>query len=222
MPLEIACFNVKSALVAAEAGADRIELCAGASVGGTTPSFDDLETLKSRTKIPVNVMIRPRGGNFTYSEEELGQITADIKLFKTLADGFVLGVLDSDNQIERRVNRELVELAGSKPCTFHRAFDEVPDLFVAADAVASCGFAAILTSGGQPNAVAGASIIAEVIERTKGKLEIVTGGGVRSVNLGELKRKTQGQWFHSSAITEEATETANLEEVKQLQHKLKN
>jgi copper homeostasis protein len=221
MPLEIACFNVESALLAAKAGAERIELCAGASVGGTTPQFHDLQAVKSAVTIPVNVMIRPRGGNFTYTKEELAQMKEDIKRFYPLADGFVFGILDSENAVDFVENRGLVELAAQKPCTFHRAFDEVSDPSAAADVIMECGFAAILTSGGKPNAVAGSETIAALIRKTRGKLEVLVGGGVRSSNIEELRSATRGNWFHSSAITDTSTEVASAEEVQRLRDQLK-
>jgi copper homeostasis protein len=222
MPLEIACFNVESALIAAKAGADRIELCAGASVGGTTPSLRDLQTVKANVTIPVNVMIRPRGGNFVYSDEELDQMKVEIKQFTALADGFVFGVLNTNNKVDMKGNREFVQLAGGKPCTFHRAFDEITDLAAAAEDVVQCGFAAILTSGGHPNAVAGASAVAEVVESTQGRLDIITGGGVRSGNVEKLRTITNGRWFHSSAITDTAMEMASSDEVQALREKLEH
>jgi copper homeostasis protein len=221
MPLEIACFNVESALLAAEAGADRIELCAGASVGGTTPQYRDLQAVKSKVTIPVNVMIRPRGGIFLYTKEELAQMKEDIKRFEPFSDGFVFGILDSENRVDIKANREMVTLAAPKPCTFHRAFDEVPSLSAAADVIMECGFAAILTSGGQPNALAGADAISEIVEQTRGKLEILVGGGVRSSNIDELRRATRGNWFHSSAITDASTEVASAVEVNTIREKLK-
>jgi copper homeostasis protein len=220
MPLEIACFNVESAILAAEAGADRIELCAGASVGGTTPALHDVEEVAYKVKLPVNVMIRPRGGNFTYSTSEFAQMKEDINAFKPLVDGFVFGILDEDMHVDKKANRELVELAKPKPCTFHRAFDEVSDLSVAANVVVGCGFAAILTSGGKANAVDGSRAIAEVIEQTRQQLDILVGGGVRAANIEELRRVTKGNWFHSSAITDASSEVANAEEVQNLREKL--
>jgi copper homeostasis protein len=220
MPLEIACFNVESALLAAAAGADRIELCAGASVGGTTPAFHDLEAVKTKVDVPVNVMIRPRGGNFTYSQDELAQMREDIQRFKPLADGFVFGILNSENLVDKKQNQDLVRLAAPKPCTFHRAYDEVPDLSEAAAIIIECEFTAILTSGGQPNAVAGATAIAKVVTQTRGSLDILVGGGVRSSNIEELKTVTQANWFHSSAIISGSTEVASAEEVQHLKEKL--
>ncbi|KAF2424888.1 hypothetical protein EJ08DRAFT_723129 [Tothia fuscella] len=215
MPLEIACFNVESALIAVKAGANRIELCAGASVGGTTPSLEDLEYIKARVDIPVSVMIRPRGGNFVYSIQELQRIEEDIKQFRSLADGFVFGVLDSNGHVDKTVNRRLVDLAAGTPCTFHRAFDEIADLVKGAENVIECGFAAILTSGGEIDAVKGSDGIAEVVKRTKGRLDVITGGGVRSRNIWEIKEKTGGYWFHSSAITD-GIDTASFWEVERL------
>jgi copper homeostasis protein len=222
MPLEIACFNPESALLALEYGADRIELCAGALVGGTTPSLSNVKQISSKAKernIPVYVMIRPRGGNFDYSEEMLESMKKSIREFKDFADGFVFGVLNSQNRVDMEKNLRLLEVAGEKPCTFHRAFDEVPDILAAADEIAHCGFAAILTSGGDTNAVAGADVIAKIVERTRRKLDVITGGSVRSGNIVGLKEKTRGEWFHSSAITDKS-ETASPTEVLKLREQL--
>jgi copper homeostasis protein len=222
MPLEIACFNVESALIAAKIGADRVELCAGASVGGTTPSLQDIEAVKQNVHIPVNVMIRPRGGDFVYSAGELKQMRVDIEQFKSLAEGFVFGILDRNDRVDKRANRELVELADGKPCTFHRAFDEISNLVGAAEDIVECGFAAILTSGGQKSAVAGAPAISEIVRAMEGRLHIITGGGVRSGNIEELKTVTKGHWFHSSAIIDTTTEVACLDEVQKLREKLEH
>ncbi|KFY87702.1 hypothetical protein V500_06827 [Pseudogymnoascus sp. VKM F-4518 (FW-2643)] len=116
--LEIACFNAPSAMTAAGAGADRIELCADRSVGGTTPALSDLKTLRPQVKIPVMVMIRPRGGDFVYSDEEFIQMKEDIERFRGLADGFVFGILKEEGgvvTVDGERNSELVELARPLP-----------------------------------------------------------------------------------------------------------
>jgi copper homeostasis protein len=220
MPLEIACFSAESALLAAKAGADRIELCMGASVGGMTPALEDLQVVKASVSIPVNVMIRPRGGDFTYTDGEIEQMKTDIERFHSVADGFVFGILDSNRRIDRIRNRELVELAAPKPCTFHRAFDETPDLVQAVEDIAQCGFASILTSGGKPNAILGADSIAEVLQRANEKFSVIVGGGVRASNIEKLKATTLASWFHSSAIVD-GTEVASKDEVANLQEVLK-
>ena len=124
--LEIACFNAPSAVVAAAAGADRIELCADRSVGGITPPLSDLEALRPQVKIPVMIMIRPRGGGFVYSDEEFIEMKGDIERVRGLADGFVFGVLKEEGgvvKVDEERNLELVKLASPLPCTFHRAID---------------------------------------------------------------------------------------------------
>ncbi|KFY78457.1 hypothetical protein V499_02358 [Pseudogymnoascus sp. VKM F-103] len=146
--LEIACFNAPSALIAASAGADRIELCADRSVGGTTPLLADLEAIKAEVKIPVMVMIRPRGGDFIYSNEEFTQMEEDIGRFRELADGFVFGILKDEEGVtvvDKQRNSELVELARPLPCTFHRAVDATSDYHAAIREVAACGFKAVGT-----------------------------------------------------------------------------
>jgi len=219
MPLEIACFNVESALVAAKAGADRIEICTGASVGGTTPSLSDLQTIKERVNIPVNVMIRPRGGDFTYKDSELAQMEKDLQSFKLIADGFVFGVLQPDRSIDKERNQRLVALAAPKPCTFHRAFDVVPNPEAAAEHIVESGFSAILTSGGHPNALLGCDVIAEVVAKTRGKLDVIAGGGVRSENIDRIKEVTQAEWFHSSAVVDD-TNIASGDEVRRLKRSI--
>jgi copper homeostasis protein len=214
--LEVACFNSKSAILACAAGAQRIELCAGASVGGTTPSLASLQdVLASRVDVPVHVMIRPRGGSFVYSGEELDQLKADIVQFKPLADGLVFGILNAQNCVDVERNRELVALAAPRPCTFHRAIDEVDDLLQAVDDIVECGFASILTSGGEADAVAGALKIANMVRHAAQKVSIIAGGGVRASNIKELKELAHADWYHSSALVD-GSGVASSEQVRSL------
>lgn len=210
--LEIACFNTESAVIAQEVGADRIEFCAEAKAGGTTPSFEQLGALKPKLKIPINVMIRPRGGNFEYSTEEFECMKEDIKRFKPLADGFVFGILTKEHGIDVERNRELVQLAKPRLCTFHRAFDEVSKPIKPADEIISCGFSAILTSGCSPQATLGARVLLQLVEHVGNKISIIVGGGVRSSNIVQLKTMTGAEWFHSSAIVDSG-EIASREEM---------
>ena len=124
--LEIACFNLESALIAQENGADRVELCAEMHLGGTTPNFETIKKAKENLSIDVYVMIRPRGGNFVYSKAEFQQMKSEIEKIKKLnVNGFVFGILNVDNLVNNEQNTELVNLTNPIPCTFHRAFDEV-------------------------------------------------------------------------------------------------
>ncbi|KAH7118849.1 copper homeostasis protein CutC [Dendryphion nanum] len=222
--LEIACFNINSAINAAKSGADRIELCANYADGGVTPSYDTLKRLREQieTGVPINVMIRPRGGNFTYSPEELGTMEESIKLFKPLASGFVFGILDSEHRVDKAKNLHLVKVAEPLPCTFHRAFDQLQDMFEETEKLINCGFRAVLTSGGPSGAILGAQKVGQLQEVFDSKITFILGGGVRSQNIQDLKQKSKVKWFHSAAITSSSDETADLEEVSKLKSMLQN
>ena len=217
--LEIACFNVDSALEAQDAGAHRIEYCAGREVGGVTPSLEDVQELKPKIKIPVNIMIRPRGGDFIYSPEEFDQMKKDVKRFKPLADGFVFGIVTEEQRIDLERNQQLVRLAKPKPCTFHRAFDELPRPIEGVDAVILCGFDAVLTSGCAPKATLGARTLQELVKHVGKKIAIIVGGGVRASNVAHLRSMTEAQWFHSSALLDGGN-TAELSEIQDMLGKL--
>lgn len=214
--LEIACFNVQSALIAQEYGADRVELCAGMEVGGTTPKTEDIVAAREALHIKLHVMIRPRGGNFIYSPEEYELMKNDIIRIKELGvDGFVFGVLTIDNRIDIELNRELVQLSKPFPCTFHRAFDEVSDYKTALEDAVKCEFSTILTSGGQSNVDVGMSTLKELVKLSNGRITIMPGGGLRSTNVKTIMKGTNAVFFHSSAITDRGN-TANGEEVKKI------
>ena len=219
--LEIACFNLESAIVAQENGADRIELCDDIAVGGTTPKALDIINTRKLVTIDLYIMIRPRGGNFVYSDEEFSQMKLNILYGKSLKlNGFVFGVLNQNNEIDVEKNTELVALAKPFPCTFHRAFDEVSDAFKSLEEIIECGFQTILTSGQAQNAVEGINQLAELVEKANNRIIIMPGGGLRSSNIDLIKQKTKANWFHSSAITD-GSETTNPKEIISLQSKLK-
>jgi copper homeostasis protein len=218
--LEIACFNLESAVIAQENGADRVELCAEMEVGGTTPDFEITKQVRELITIDLNVMIRPRGGNFVYSEAEFQQMKNEILQFKEIGvNGFVFGILTENNSIHTTQNTELVTLAKPFPCTFHRAFDEVEDPFQSLEDVITCGFQTILTSGQKPNVLEGVNRLAELVSKANNRIVIMPGGGLRSTNIEFLQEKTGATFYHSSAITD-GSETANPEEVNQLKSKL--
>ncbi|WP_312399827.1 copper homeostasis protein CutC [Chryseobacterium sp.] len=201
--IEIACFNPESAIIAFENGADRIELCDGLSEGGTTPDFEIVKQLREKINIPIFVMIRPRGGDFTYSNTEFEQMKSDLIQLKSLhVDGFVFGILDENDEVNVEQNKELVELAKPYQCTFHRAFDRAKDLENSLEKVIECGFTTILTSGQKPNVSEGKENLKKLVELSNGRIEILVGGGLRSTNLEELREFTKAGYFHSSAITD--------------------
>jgi copper homeostasis protein len=214
--LEIACFNLESAIIAQKNGADRVELCVNMKEGGTTPDFEITKAARDVLSIDLNVMIRPRGGDFVYSDFEFEQMKAEIIAFKKLqVDGFVFGILKEDGSLNKERNGELVALANPLPCTFHRAFDGIKNRFESLESVIECGFKTILTSGEETNVVEGIAVLAELVKKANDRITIMPGGGLRSSNIGLLKEKTNAVFYHSSAITD-SSETANSNEVKAL------
>ncbi|MFN7046091.1 MAG: copper homeostasis protein CutC [Flavobacterium sp.] len=220
--IEIACFNLDSAIIAQNSGADRLELCADMSVGGTTPTIEIINQAREHLNIDLYVMIRPRGGNFVYSEAEFEQMKSEIEAIKKLGvNGFVFGILKDDNTINIEQNKVLVELSKPFPCTFHRAFDVVLDCEKALEDVISCGFSTILTSGTFPNVMEGKEVLKQLVIQAKNRIEIMPGGGLRSTNISELDEMVNANWYHSSAITD-GSEIASPEEIFQLKKKLQS
>ena len=218
--IEIACFNLESALIAQKAGADRVELCADMLVGGTTPIIETIQQARKHLTIDLYVMIRPRGGNFVCSEAEFEQMKLEIETIKKLGvNGFVFGILNKDKTINIEQNKALLELAKPFPCTFHRAFDEVLNVDKALEDVISCKFSTILTSGTFPNVMKGKEVLEQLVIQANNRIEIMPGGGLRSTNISALDEMVNANWYHSSAITD-GSETANPEEIIQLKKKL--
>lgn len=218
--LEIACFNLESALIAQENGADRIELCNGIKVGGTTPTVAIIENAKQNVSVDLYVMIRPRGGNFVYSDEEFQLMKQDILKIKTIGvTGFVFGILTNNNTIDIEKNKELIDLAEPIPCTFHRAFDAVENYNKALENVIECGFSTVLTSGTFSNVMEGKNVLRELVIQAKDRITIMPGGGLRSTNISELDELVNANFYHSSAIID-GSEIANPEEIIQLKKKL--
>lgn len=220
--IEIACFNLESSLIAEKAGADRVELCANISVGGTTPSIEIIQQARKNLTIDLYVMIRPRGGNFVYSEAELDQMKSDIENIKQLdVNGFVFGILNEDNTINIEQNKALVELAKPFPCTFHRAFDAVSNYEQALEDIIASGFSTLLTSGTFSDVMEGNEVLKKLVEQAKNRIEIMPGGGLRSTNISKLNQIVNANWYHSSAITD-GTEIANWNEIIGLKNKLQS
>lgn len=214
--IEIACFNIEAARIAQQHGADRVEFCADMQVGGTTPDLKETEIVRRELHIILHVMIRPRGGNFVYTAHEFAQMQEDILLYNALGvDGFVFGLLDIAGNIDKQRNKALVDLADGKPCTFHRAFDEVSDSAQALEDIIDCGFTTVLTSGCAPNVDVGREELKRLVQQAQGRIAIMPGGGLRSTNIERIWQETGATYFHSSAITD-GSETAVAEEVKAL------
>ena len=215
--LEIACFNLESAIIAQKNGADRVELCANMKEGGITPDFELTKAVRKNTALDLYVMIRPRGGDFIYSDFEFEQMKSEILTFKKLqVDGFVFGILKEDGNVNELQNAELVALANPLPCTFHRAFDGIKNKLKALESLIECDFKTILTSGQETNVVDGIDVLARLVEKANNRIVIMPGGGLRSSNIELLKEKTKAVFYHSSAIID-VGEIANEEEIQAIQ-----
>lgn len=198
--LEIAVFNISSALLAAQAGADRIELCDNPFDGGTTPSYGTLKMVSEKIFIPVFPIIRPHGGDFLYDDISFETMKKDVVLCKELAfDGVVIGLLKEDGTVDVERTKRLVEIAYPLEVTFHRAFDRANDPFKAMEDIIACGCQRILTSGQIPNAFDGKDLIKQLIQQADDRIIIMPGSGVRSSNIRELADYTGASELHSSA-----------------------
>ena len=197
---EICANSVASCVAAQEGGADRVELCAGIPEGGTTPSYGMIRNARENISIALNVIIRPRGGDFLYSESEIKEMIYDIQAAKELgADGLVFGCLNPDGTVDMKTMSRLMEAAGDTPVTFHRAFDHTNDPFKALEDIISLGCARILTSGCRPAALEGADLLSQLVEKAGERIIIMPGCGVRENNIAEIARLSGAREFHFSA-----------------------
>jgi copper homeostasis protein len=221
MLLEVCCGNRQSAINAAEAGAKRIELCRDLSVGGLTPSHEDILYCKEHLPLQTFVLIRPRGGDFCYTDEEFQAILSDIEFCREHGiPGVVIGFLQADLSIDIEKCRIAMQAAGNMQVTFHRAFDRCKDWQVALEQIIDCGFNRILTSGQQPNASQGADTLAEIVAQANQRITILAGGGVTSDNVSELIRLTHVDEVHASCKLN--GDTSQREEIKLIISKLVN
>ncbi|HKW65080.1 MAG TPA: copper homeostasis protein CutC [Candidatus Acidoferrum sp.] len=208
--LEISVDGVEKAVAAERGGTDRIELCADLSVGGLTPPRELLRAVRKKVHIPVYSMIRPRAGDFAYSDTEFAEMERSIAVATECGmDGVVLGILKKNRGIDMARTRRLVDLARPLPTTFHRAFDEVPDFMRALEAVIQTGAARILTSAGAKTALQGAPKLAELVaaarDRVSGRgnpvqpdrILIIPGAGITSSNIAQVAQKTGAIEFHA-------------------------
>jgi copper homeostasis protein len=199
MDVEICVDSVESAIASASGGAERVELCSALSEGGITPSSGLIREVRAAVPIQLFVIIRPRGGNFVYSDSELEVMRKDILTVKALGvDGVVLGVLTSDDEIDQQHTRELIQLARPLQVTFHRAFDVCRDMDRALEGVIASGADRILTSGGKTDAVSGMSTIGTLQQKAGQRIRIMAGGGVRAFNVRTIALRTGVREVHTS------------------------
>lgn len=199
--IEICANSAMSCLEAEKGGAARVELCAGIPEGGTTPSYGEVRTAIEITDlIDINIIIRPRGGDFLYTPEEVQSMLYDIEMAKELGvHGVVFGCLNPDGEVDMTLLKRLMKAAKPLSVTFHRAFDVCRDPFKALEQLIEAGCDRILTSGQQPDAVAGIPLLAELVKRADGRIIIMPGSGVREYNIAQIEQETGAKEFHSSA-----------------------
>lgn len=195
--IEVCVDSVASALAAERGGAGRVELCSDLLEGGVTPSAGLIELVRARTSIGLQVMIRPRGGDFCYTPEEFETMKRDIIAAKKLgASGVVVGILGADGSLDIERTRELVELARPLNVTFHRAFDMSADLFRALESICATGADRLLTSGGKKTALEAVQQIARLVEAARGRVAIMACGGINNQNAASIIEQTGVREIH--------------------------
>lgn len=193
--------SIKEAIIAQKNGANRIELCDNLYEGGTTPSYGTIKKCKDILNIPIACMIRPRGGNFSYSKEEIDVMIEDIKVCKSLnVESVVFGVLKKDNSLDIENMKKLCDVAKPLKIVFHKAIDEMDNPLDVIDTLHELGVNRILTSGTKNTAFEGCDILNKLIEKSKNKIKIVVAGSVTNENIDNLNKIINSDEFHGKKI----------------------
>lgn len=205
--VEVCANSAASCVEAARGGAARVELCAALPEGGTTPSIGEVVVARRAAPgLKLHVIVRPRAGDFCYSELELAAMEEDIARLKAVGiDGVVFGCLRPDGSLDRTANARLLGVAEGLSVTFHRAFDVCADPRAALEELIEQGFDRVLTSGAAPTAIEGAELLAQLVAQAAGRIVVMPGCGVNEDNAAELARRTGAVEFHSSAKEEFAS-----------------
>ena len=196
--IEICLESSESVIAAEKGGADRVELCSDLFEGGCTPSFGVFKAARNNAKsIKINVMIRPRGGDFCYSDIEFEAMMEDVRLFKEHgADGIVFGILTPDGQIDVERSKRIIELAKPLPVTFHRAFDMTRDAFLSLETLIELGVDRVLTSGQEATVPEGADLLKELVDRAGDRIIVMPGCGITERNFEKMKRIIGAKEYH--------------------------
>jgi copper homeostasis protein len=195
--LEICIDNIESAIDVQYAGADRVELCSNLIEGGTTPGFGIIASARNNLNIGLNVLIRPRGGDFLYTDLEYDIMRRDIDICGELGvNGIVLGILSSGGVIDVERTAKLIEFARPMSATFHRAFDMCSDPVMGLEDVIASGADRLLTSGQKNKAKEGAELIGQLVVQAGDRIIIMPGGGINESNIDWIARSTRAKEFH--------------------------
>jgi copper homeostasis protein len=209
--LEVCCGSLDDAIEAERGGADRVELCSCLFFGGLTPSIGSVIEAKRRLKVPVIVMIRPRGGGFCYTEPEFAAMQRDAEAALAQgADGIVFGILNSDGTVDIDRNRRLRELTAERESVFHRAIDVTPDPFRALDELIDLGFTRVLTSGQEASVPEGLEMIQRLLEHAGNRIVVMPGGGIRPQAVREVIARTGCRQIHVAAWKNQHDSSAEL------------
>lgn len=202
--IEICLEDVKSVLAAQEGGADRVELCSDLFEGGLTPSLGTVLTAKKLAKIPINCMIRPRGGDFCYSDLEFQAMKEDILAFKQAdVNGIVFGILTPEGDVDIKRSREVIKLARPLSVTFHRAFDMTRDPYKALEDLIELGVDRVLTSGQEASVPEGADLLADLVKKAGGRIIVMPGCGISERNFPKIHAKINAKEYHVHLPAEE-------------------
>lgn len=209
--IECCCTSVDEVTEAVAGGASRIEMCEDLEVGGVTPSGRLIRQVLDVCPLPVNVLVRPRGGDFVFSEEEEEQMKQDILNCKELGvNGVVIGALRRDGNVDTDMMHRLIQAARPLSVTFHRAFDCCNDPFRALEDVISLGCDRLLTSGLAASAYEGRELIARLVSLAGDRIVIMPGAGIRPSNITALAQTTRAREYHGSAHSECGTTDRNV------------
>lgn len=199
--LEVCVESVEGAMAAQEGGADRVELCANLLEGGTTPSAGSIHQARRSLQIRVQVMIRPRGGDFCYSATEFAVMKFDIEAAKGAgADGVVIGILKADGCVDEARTRELTASARPMSVTFHRAFDMARDPYEAMETLIAIGVDRILTSGQESSVLEGLDLISDLVRKAGDRIIIMPGGGITERNFRKIVEQSGAKELHIAAL----------------------
>lgn len=209
--LEISVESIEAAVAAERGGAQRIEFCANAREGGTTPTPELLRAVRERVRIPIMSMVRPRAGNFAYSDAEFEEMARDIGVAKKCGmNGVVLGLLNAASVVDVGRTGQFVELARPLPLTFHRAFDECVDLEKSLEDVIRTDATRLLTSGGKNTAPEAVDALGKLVEQAGKRIVVMPGSGITPANIAEVVRGTKAREYHAGLSSVVARAAENL------------